>query len=186
MRPTTLCKLCNKKVTNNNYPRHSASCIGVKKKKIRGIDFDPNWGYEAGVRSTWNKGLRSKPDTRNPDYVGSHGGYRANSGRSKKFKVMDSFGKEVCLQSTYELRCSEILDELKINWVRPKALKYDDKRYFADFYLPDHAVYLDPKNNYKAKLDREKIDMVVKQNKVKVVILLETDLTIEFIQGLCS
>ena len=99
---------------------------------------------------------------------------------------MDSFGKEVCLQSTYELRCSEILDELKINWVRPKALKYDDKRYFADFYLPDHAVYLDPKNNYKAKLDREKIDKVVKQNKVKVVILLETDLTIEFIQGLCS
>ena len=81
------------------------------------------------------------------------GGYRANAGRSKKFKVLDSYGKETVLQSTYELKCSEILNELGIKWVRPKALKYDNKKYFADFYLPAIDVYLDPKNNYKAKND---------------------------------
>ena len=31
------------------------------------------------------------------------GGYNANAGRSKKFKIKDSFNKEVTLQSSYEL-----------------------------------------------------------------------------------
>jgi hypothetical protein len=141
--------------------------------------------YEEG-RYSWNKGHRSKPDTRNPEYVGKHGGYRENAGRSKKFKVEDSFGKETTLQSTYELRCSEILNELSIKWIRPKALKYDNKNYFADFYLPDFDLYLDPKNDYKAKLDKDKIDKVKTQNSVKVYILLEEHLTQDYIKSLCN
>jgi len=114
------------------------------------------------------------------------GGYRENAGRSKKFRVVDSFGKETVLQSTYELKCSEILNDLGIKWVRPKALKYDNKNYFADFYLPSVNIYLDPKNSYKSKLDTEKINKVIEQNNVKVVILLEEQLTLEYIKGLCS
>jgi hypothetical protein len=112
------------------------------------------------------------------------GGYRENAGRSKKFKVIDSFGKETVLQSSYELRCYDILTELGIKWNRPKALKYDNRNYFADFYLPDFNLYLDPKNNFKAKLDMEKINKVIEQNNVRVVILLETQLTKEFIAGI--
>ena len=114
------------------------------------------------------------------------GGYRENAGRSKKFRVVDSFGKETTLQSTFELRCSEILNSMRINWVRPKALKYDGRNYFADFYLPDYDLWLDPKNNYKALLDAEKIRKVIEQNNVKLFILLEHQLTTEFIKGLCS
>lgn len=176
-----ICQYCSKECKNENSHRNHERLCPKNKNRVYVSHTLGRTGYVA-----WNKGLKSVPDTRNPDYIGVHGGYRANAGRSKKFKVMDSFGNEVCLQSTYELRCSEILDELKIDWIRPKALKYDDKRYFADFYLPDHAVYLDPKNNYKAKLDKEKIDKVIEQNKVKVVVLLENDLTLEFIQRLCS
>ena len=67
------------------------------------------------------------------EYVGSKlflercskgGGYRENAGRSKKFKVKDSFGKTVTLQSSYELKCSEILNELNIKWIRPNYLNY--------------------------------------------------------------
>ena len=75
---------------------------------------------------------------------------------------------------------------MSINWVRPKALKYDGRNYFADFYLPDYDLWLDPKNNYKALLDAEKIRKVIEQNNVKLFILLEHQLTTEFIKGLCS
>ena len=112
------------------------------------------------------------------------GGYKPNAGRSQKYKVVDSFGKETTLQSSFELKCSIILNELGIRWSRPKALKYDNRNYFADFYLPDHNLYLDPKNNYKANLDKEKIKKVIEQNNVRVEILLEDYITKEYIARL--
>jgi len=175
-----------------------------------GKDHDPSRGYKNNTRTGWNKGKTKETDSRvnananaiklavkDKPVVGcfawskeqrsinakkqGFGGYRENAGRSKKFKVVDSFGKETTLQSTYELKCFEILTQLKINWFRPKALKYDGKNYFADFYLPDYDLYLDPKNNYKAKLDSEKINKVIEQNAVSVFILLENELTTEHI-----
>lgn len=112
------------------------------------------------------------------------GGYRENAGRSKKFKVLDSFNKMICLQSTYELKCSNILNELNIKWVRPKALKYDNRNYFGDFYLVDYDVYLDTKNSYKAKIDEEKIQKVKLQNNIKLFVLLEHHITKEYINDL--
>lgn len=112
------------------------------------------------------------------------GGYQERAGRSKKFYVFDSFNKRVCLQSSYELICSNILNDLKIKWIRPKALKYDNKNYYADFYLVDYNIYLDPKNNFKAKCDEIKINNVIKQNNVKVFILLKSQLSKEFILNL--
>lgn len=115
------------------------------------------------------------------------GGYRENAGHSKKFKVLDSYGKMVCLQSTYELRCSELLEQANIRWCRPRALQYDgSKNYFADFYLPEFDVYLDPKNAYKAKLDQEKIEKVREQNGVVVLVLAESDLTSDFFARLAQ
>jgi hypothetical protein len=112
------------------------------------------------------------------------GGYRENAGRSKKYKVIDSFGNSTTLQSSYEYKCFEILTEINVRWIRPKALKYNRRNYFADFYLVDHGIYLDPKNNYKAKLDAEKIRLVQEQNQVKVIVILEKNLSKEFITGL--
>ena len=114
------------------------------------------------------------------------GGYQENAGRSKKFKVVDSFGKETTLQSTYELECFNILTELNIKWNRPKALKYDNRNYFADFYLTDYDIYLDPKNSWKAKLDEEKINKVIVQNNVKVYVLLKEQITKEYITRLAQ
>jgi hypothetical protein len=119
---------------------------------------------------------------------GKTGGYKENAGRSKKFRVNDSFGKQVVLQSSYELRCSEILNSLDIDWIRPKHLKWDNgsKKYFADFYLPKYDIYLDPKNNYKAKVDKDKIESVIKENSVRVYIISEKQLTEEYITTLVS
>ena len=178
------CEICRKQISKNNYNRHVKSCIGITAPKIRGVDFDPNVGYKNGMRTAWNKGLRSKPDTRNPEFVGQRGGYRPNAGRTKKYKVKDSFGKDVVLQSSYELLCSQILNELGVTWIRPGALKYDQKNYFADFYLVDYNIYLDPKNYFKAKQDAEKISKVAQQNNVSVIVLPRKHLTKQYIASI--
>ena len=202
------CEKCNNEISLFAYKRHYNSCTGnydsTKVKKVRGIDYDPNRGYRDGTRTAWNKGLIGDSRCARKGIVGhphsnetkallsalakerGFGGYRENAGKSKKYKVLDSFGNQATLQSSYELKCSEILNDLNIKWLRPKALKYNGRNYFADFYLPDFDIYLDPKNNYKAKLDAEKIQLVQDQNNVRVYILLKDQLTPEYLKCLCS
>jgi hypothetical protein len=174
----TKCEKCNRLITVCNIKKHLKVCSKNKKSnKIRGIDYDPNWGYKAGIRTTWNKGLKFVPDLRDSRYIGTIGGYREGAGRSKKFKVFDSYCKEVVLQSSYELICSQILNKLKIKWIRPKCLYYDNnRRYYPDFYLPDLDIYLDPKNDYKIKLDEEKINKVKQQNNIKLYVINKNQL----------
>ena len=195
------CKFCNKECKNKNslanhqrlcpknidrnYVSHTSSKNGyVAWNKGLTKETSPSLVKTSETKKRLGQGGWSKEASSNGGKLG--GGYRENAGRSKKFKVEDSFGKETTLQSTYELRCSEILNELSIKWIRPKALKYDNKNYFADFYLPDFDLYLDPKNAYKAKLDKDKIDKVKTQNSVKVYILLEEHLTQDYIKSLCN
>ena len=195
------CKYCKKEFGKRAIKNHELRCpvnpnrdykngmLGKKggnqytKAKELGLEkpkYDTkNWNFSGACK--WSKEQRSAAAK-----AQGFGGYRENAGRSKKFKVLDSFGKEVTLQSTYELRCSEILNSLCVKWIRPKALKYDNKNYFADFYLPDHDIWLDPKNNHKAKFDEEKINKVIQQNNVKLFILLEEQLTEDYIKWLCS
>lgn len=205
---TTKCEKCGRQIRNNNLARHLTACEPTKRKKIRGVDYDPNWGFRAGIRKAWNVGL-TKDDPRVQQYLNSRrphppagccawtteqrrasakrhkcGGYREGAGRSQKYRVLDSYGNPTVLQSSYELKCCEILNSLEIKWVRPSALKYDGKNYFADFYLPEHDVWLDPKNNYKAKQDAEKIRKVIEQNNIKLYVILKEHLTEEYIASL--
>lgn len=210
---TLLCTACQRNITKNNFARHTKSCLGPKVSKVRGVDYDPNHGYVNGTRTAWNKGLTKDTDGRvaqNGNAVSKAkegkpptgcaawsrekrsveakklglGGYRERAGRSQKFRVLDSFGKETVLQSSFELKCSEVLNALGINWVRPGALKYDSKNYFADFYLVDYDIWLDPKNAYKAKMDHDKINKVIDQNQVNLYVLLEEQITEEYITSL--
>jgi hypothetical protein len=172
---------------------------------------NPNRIYRK-TNYSWNKGLTKETDSRIKQLSESlkgkplggcfawssekrsieakrrgFGGYNENAGRSKKFRVLDSFGKDVVLQSSYELDCSVLLNEMNIKWIRPKALKYDTKRnYFADFYLVDYNVWLDPKNDFKAKQDEEKIQKVKEQNGIKLFVLTKSQITVEYIQSLLS
>lgn len=114
------------------------------------------------------------------------GGYREKAGRSKKFKVADSFGKMVCLQSSYELLCSQILDKLQIKWIRPSYLRYGEKKYYPDFYLVDYEIYLDPKNDYLIKKDKPKIESASLENKVKIYMLSQEQITESYIQKLIN
>jgi hypothetical protein len=195
------CKFCGKECANNNSHRNHERLCPQNKDRIYTSYTTKEKGHVA-----WNKGLKGDPRMASP-FKGREGkkhtektkkllskiakskklgGYRPNAGRSKKFQVLDSFNKITTLQSTYEYKCYEILNKLNIKWLRPKALKYDNKNYFADFYLVDYKIYLDPKNSYKARLDKEKIEKVIEQNNVKVYILEYENLTENKIINLCS
>lgn len=86
------------------------------------------------------------------------------------------YAGRVWLESSYEYKVAKSLDENDINWIRPSYLPYGDKKYYADFYLIDFDVYLDPKNDYLISLDIPKINQVMKENSVKIVILDKTQL----------
>lgn len=116
------------------------------------------------------------------------GGYREGAGRSKKFKVRDSFGQTVCLQSSYEFDLFNILNTLNVKWLRPVFLSYNlngrNRKYFADFYLPDSNLYLDTKNDYLFKIDAPKIEAVRTQNQIKLIVITKNEISLEYIQKL--
>lgn len=79
--------------------------------------------------------------------------------------------KNVVLQSSWEVKIAELLDSEGIAWVRPKSIPWVDSegiehRYYPDFYLPEHDLYLDPKNEYCMKQDEEKMTAVAKKIEV--------------------
>jgi len=199
---TLICQHCGKECKNlNSHKNHERTCPSnptrnykngmLGKKGSNQFVFAEKNGLSKPVHASKGKPGRCLTEDQKErlSVIAKErglGGYQPNAGRSKKFHVLDSFGKEVCLQSSFELTCSQLLNELNIQWIRPSSLKYDGRNYFADFYLPEHDLYLDPKNNYKAKLDQTKIEKVKEQNNVRVIVLLEHELTHEFIKSLCS
>lgn len=97
-------------------------------------------------------------------------------------------GTIVNLDSSYERTLAKLFDEHKIKWIRPKPLIWIDKEniqhhYFPDFYLEDYDVYLDPKNDYCFKVQKEKIDYV-KIHYSNCYFLTKDQLTWEFINKL--
>lgn len=90
-----------------------------------------------------------------------------NCGHARKFKVVDSAGKECTLGSPWEKIVYDYLIENKIYWTRPKYITWYSEskqkacKYFADFYLPNYNLYLDPKNSYVQKLQQEKLEVLV-------------------------
>jgi hypothetical protein len=72
-------------------------------------------------------------------------------------------GKTIILGSSWEKQIAVFLDEQDIEWTRPTSLEYVDengksRKYFPDFYLPEHNIYLDPKNSMKIKADQHKLN----------------------------
>lgn len=61
------------------------------------------------------------------------------------------------MDSSYEVKLANILDELNIQWDRPEPVEWYDvsggkHHYFSDFRLIDYDLYLDPKNEYCFKV----------------------------------
>lgn len=84
--------------------------------------------------------------------------------------------KGVTLESSYELRFAQLLDNLGVNWVRPSPLCWVDtegrmRKYFPDFEIVEPLIYVDTKNDYLIKKDRSKLVAVSQQNAVVISLL---------------
>ena len=76
----------------------------------------------------------------------------------------------ILLDSTWELVLAKRLDELSINWIRPEPIPWTDKQgrihnYFPDFYLPEHDLFIDPKNKFAANVQKDKIKILLSSYK---------------------
>lgn len=77
--------------------------------------------------------------------------------------------KGVLLDSSWELVLAKRLDELDIKWIRPDPILWIDSsgtkhHYFPDFYLPDFDLYLDPKNPQAVRVQKNKLELLLKQH----------------------
>ena len=102
---------------------------------------------------------------------------------SKKFICENIKGESFCMCSSYERDFVEKLNSFGVYWIRPQQIPYIDsegysRHYFPDVYVPEWDTYYDPKNDYLIKLgnDKKKIDFVMKQNDITIVILSKQDI----------
>ena len=117
------------------------------------------------------------------------GGYKERSGCSKGAYIVDSFGFQTYLQSSFEISFSELLDQLEISWIRPKPLVYSFegklKKYYPDFYLTDYDIFVDTKNDYLIKKDKKKIGAVRTSNpNINLVIVSKKNINEIFIKNI--
>ena len=96
-------------------------------------------------------------------------------------------GEVVYLQSSYEVKFAEILEQLNIQWSRPDPFLWIDEdgkqhRYYPDFKVGD--VFIDTKNDYLAKVDLPKINAVKIQNSIDLRIATLDMINEEFIASL--
>lgn len=81
----------------------------------------------------------------------------------------------IVFDSSWEKKIAVFLDSKGITWTRPEvSLQWFDcigkqRKYFPDFYLPDHDIYLDPKNKQVQKDQAEKLKYL-NENYTNVII----------------
>ena len=135
-----ICKICKNPFSNKNY--HIQTC-----------SFD------------CYKELQRIKSTENPN-CGGETNY-------KKYRY-----KGIWMDSTWEKDLSEWMDDRDIIWERSRkkhVLWWIDKkgrkrRYYPDFYLPKLDLYIDTKNPYLIKKDKEKLDYIQKECKVHLIV----------------
>lgn len=92
-----------------------------------------------------------------------------------------SDGKVIQMDSSWEVKCAEKLDELNVEWERTEDIKlqYIDKKaqtrnYIPDFYLPEYDIYLEVKG-YWTTPARWKMRSVMDRNPGKIRLLQSLD-----------
>lgn len=102
------------------------------------------------------------------------GGFRENAGRGIKSRYKNINGEEVLLRSSFEVKVAEYLNFIGVLWIQPKYLNYTLNgkvfKYFPDFYVPSHDLYIETKNDYLMSLQIDKMESIKKEvNKILIL-----------------
>lgn len=98
-------------------------------------------------------------------------------------QFIDKHNRTFIFDSSWEDTLAIRLDKLDINWIRPQPITWIDDlgvahKYFADFYLPDFDLYIDPKNLYIQNRQSEKIKIL--KNQINLLILSSKEECLSF------
>lgn len=198
------CKFCNKECKNSNsLKNHERLCklnpsraesSFIKANKLGKNVWNKGLTKETDSRvSKQSESLSNsiKNGTAKWSFLGKH---HTIESKKKISKTMIDKGlggthsraayiyKDLKFDSMYEIIVAKSLDKNNIKWEKSGKFKWHDlnnkqHNYTPDFYLPDYNVYLDPKNDYLITKDTLKIDQVIKENNIKVIILDKEHLT---------
>jgi hypothetical protein len=157
--------------TNNSKPVKQFQTETAKLKRIQGIKKAHSDGkytnsHQKGIETKRKNGKLKHTDTtktllREKALKSTH---RRLLKSTRKYTKID--GSVVTLDSSWEEALAIRLDELAINWERPKtpiAYTAEDGKihnYFPDFYLSDYNLYLDPKNPFAFYVQRHKLTIL--------------------------
>lgn len=83
---------------------------------------------------------------------------------------------DITMDSAWEVEIAQWMDAHQVKWTRSRKMMFHwtdetgaKRRYYPDFYLPDHNVYLDPKNKYLIEKDRYKILAAQRENGITII-----------------
>lgn len=205
-----ICKFClQERVNQNSLRNHERLCKSNPKRQFTPF-HDPQIQKEKQKSNQYLKAKLEGlpiPEHKNKGKPGKKGykhtddfknkqrdnALRRNLGGVRQSKHIIYNGKS--LGSSYELQVAIELDKNGIRWDTCKKISYIDsfgksRNYTPDFYLTDYNVYLDPKNDYLLNnvnprlgfSDKEKINRVMEQNNIRVILLDKNNLTWDAIQ----
>lgn len=201
-----ICKFCNKECKNDNSLRNHQRLCPNNLDRI----------YQNGMlgRKGSNQYIKAR-ELGLPDPVITDEGRKKISEKAKLYRHTDAsklklsikaierelgghtskkqiyFEKKdgivVYLQSSYEIRFAEILEELNINWERPSPLKWTDDNEIEHRYYPDFKIgniFIDTKNDFLVIKDARKIELVKEQNNIDLRIVVNNQITKEYVESI--
>lgn len=167
--------------------KHRKTKNGAMAAKEKGLTY---------YRKPWNKGKHisghsHSEETKKKIKEARERILRGQSSKNNLRRKSYEFNGDI-LDSQYEVKVAKELLKNGIEYeAKPHYLEYilngENHLYFPDFYLPEYNVYLDPKNDYLIKTgqsrlgisDKDKIELVSKQNDVRIIILDKNHLLYE-------
>lgn len=179
------CKHCNKEfdqLSASEKANHSRWCDSNPKRDSYSEDLSKARAAKTNFKNQYSYGAKCSSETRRKLSKASKG--RTHTDETKEIlrqkalasdhrrilrstrKYTKKDGTVILLDSSWEEALAIRLDELDIQWIRPNSVEWVDNKgkthnYFPDFYLVDHDIYLDPKNDQVYKISTEKIKKIL-------------------------
>lgn len=168
-------KIWNKGLTKENTESINAASIKIKKL------------WSDGKMTGHAVSEETKKKLSEHAKVNGYGGYIPGSGRGKKTKYESHIAGVVILDSSYELKYAEYLDNNKIKWRRNKdrfEYKWEGKLHYytPDFYLFEDDLYVEIKG-FKTSRDEAKWSVFPKKLKIlfaKDLVVLGLDIKLSY------
>ena len=178
------CTFCKKEFTIQNFKKHSATCSlapsydsSFREKWFKSFDSNRHNHKPMGGNNLTPDGLQRLSKAAKDKELGG-----INSKQRLYFRRKN--GCVVYLQSSYEIKFAEILEELNVDWCRPRFVWWTDSngerhRYYPDFKIGN--LYIDTKNDYLIIQDADKISRVIDQNKINLQVIQLNQINREYI-----